>query len=65
MWTGTSTGVNNQIRMIGPDLSIDFDSKFVLNVQYVRRTDSQVYDGLFVEKDVMTHGGFAEIILFP
>jgi hypothetical protein len=64
-WTGTSTGVNNLIRMIGPDLSIDFDNRFILNVQYVRRTDSQVYDGLFVEEDVMTQGGFAEITYSP
>jgi hypothetical protein len=64
-WTGTSTGVYNRIRMIGPDLSIDFDSKFILNIQYVRRMDSKVYDGFFVEEDVRTQGGFAEITYSP
>jgi hypothetical protein len=53
--------------MIGPDLSVNFDDKFVLNAQYVRRTDSQVYNesGGILYSDVVTNGGFTELIYSP
>lgn len=62
--TGT---FNSDIKMFGPDLTLNFDEKFMLNVQYVRRFDSEV----FVESDssmladVMTEGAFAEVIYAP
>jgi len=62
--TGT---FNSDIKMFGPDLTLNFDEKFMLNAQYVRRFDSEV----FVESDssmladVMTEGAFAEIIYAP
>ena len=62
--TGT---FNSDIKMFGPDLTLNFDEKFMLNVQYVRRFDSDV----FVESDssmladVMTEGAFAEVIYAP
>ena len=58
---------NNKILMYGPDIKINFDDKFVLNAQYVYRTDSRVFDaddGMNYE-DVKTQGGFAEIIYSP
>lgn len=58
---------NNKILMFGPDIKINFDDKFVLNMQYVRRTDSQVFNWLDVARysDVKTQGGFAEVIYSP
>jgi hypothetical protein len=58
--------MTNSIKMIGPDISLNFEDKFVLNVQYVKRTDSQVFDGEGgIYNDVDTDGGFAEIIFSP
>ncbi|MBN2862690.1 MAG: hypothetical protein JXN62_05985 [Bacteroidales bacterium] len=57
----------SEIRMYGPDLVLNFEDKFVLNLQYLRRTDSEVYLEYNDSKvnDVMTHGGMAEIIFSP
>ena len=57
----------NEIRMIGSDFSLNFGDKFVLNAQYVRRTDSQAFIEEFgdIWTDVVTDGGFAEIIFSP
>ncbi len=58
--------ITNNIKMIGPDISINFEDKFVVNVQYVRRTDSQVFDGMGgINSNIVTDGGFAEIIYSP
>ena len=54
----------NRIWMIGPDITIDINEKFIVNMQYVYREDSHPYP--FPEiTDVKTHGGFAEIIYSP
>jgi hypothetical protein len=57
----------SDIRMFGPDLTIDIDEKLIINAQYVKRTDSRVFTGApgEVEDDVMTSGAFAEIIYAP
>jgi len=57
----------SNILMMGPDLVINFEDKFVLNVQYVRRSDSRVFDwtDFSVYSDCITQGGFAEIIFSP
>ncbi|MCJ7449704.1 MAG: hypothetical protein MUO72_18675 [Bacteroidales bacterium] len=55
------------IRMYGPDIRINLDEKFIINAQYVRRTDSRVFlesTGLTVD-DVSTNGGFTEVIYAP
>lgn len=58
--------ITNSIRMIGPDIALNFGDKFVLNAQYVWRTDSQAFIGGGERKsDVLTDGGFAEIIFSP
>lgn len=61
----------NDVLMYGPDMRLNFDDHFVLNLQYVWRTDSEVFMGpipvpsVNTMKDVGTHGGFAEIIFSP
>ena len=57
----------SKIKMYGPDLVLNFDEKLVINIQYLRRFDSDV----FIESDgsklsnIMTEGGLAEIIYSP
>ena len=53
--------------MIGPDLRINLDEKFILNMQYVKRLDSKVYfdSDASVKKDITTEGAFAELIYAP
>jgi hypothetical protein len=48
-------------------VAINFDGKLMINMQYVWRTDSEVYDvtGEEMMTDVATRGGFAEIIYAP
>jgi hypothetical protein len=56
----------NDVWMVGPDLSLNLNERFLLNVQYVYRNDSQVSDlGLNVQNDVKTYGGFVEMIYAP
>lgn len=57
----------SEIRMIGPDLRINLDEKLMLNMQYLRRMDSQVYfdSDATVQEDIATDGGFAELIYAP
>jgi hypothetical protein len=61
-----SDNITNELTMIGPDISLNFGDKFVFNMQYVRRIDSQVYTepGL-VQNDLTTDGGFVELIFSP
>jgi len=58
---------DSEIKMFGPDLTIDIDEKLIINAQYVRRIDSRVFMGSpsTVENDVMTSGMFTEIIYAP
>ncbi len=52
--------------MIGPDLSVNFDETFILNMQYVYRTDSKVFPVYGGAPDGYRYsGGFAEIIYSP
>lgn len=57
----------NEMKMYGPDVSIDIDGKLLINMQYLWRTDSDVYDdgGEVHMTDVKTRGGFAEVIYAP
>jgi len=63
----TLNAFNNKILMYGPDIKINFNDKFVLNAQYVYRTDSHVFDtdAELNYMDVKTQGGFAELIYSP
>ena len=65
--SGNMTPYTNEIRMYGPDVAIDIDQKLMINMQYVWRTDSEVFN--FAEEetltDVNTRGGFIEIIYAP
>lgn len=55
------------IKMYGPDLSFDFGGKLIINLQYLWKTDSEVSlpDEEETLYDIMTNGGFAEIIFAP
>jgi hypothetical protein len=57
----------SEIMMYGPDMAIDIDGKLMINMQYVWRTDSEVYDLAAEEMmtDMTTRGGFVEIIYAP
>jgi hypothetical protein len=58
----------NTVTMYGPDLAIDLGDKLILNLQYLRRTDSQTLlytDPMTTVDNVLTHGGFAEIVYAP
>ena len=57
----------SEIKMYGPDVAIDIGGKLMVNMQYVWRTDSEVYDvaGEEMMTDMATRGGFAEIIYAP
>lgn len=57
----------SEVRMFGPDVSIDINEQFILNLQYVKRTDSYVSreNSLSRMEDVATEGGFAEVIYSP
>lgn len=58
----------NTIKMFGPDLSVNIDERFILNMQYLWRLDSDVYSPLNfmnMAQDIMTRGGFAEVIYAP
>ncbi|MDM8003695.1 MAG: hypothetical protein QUS66_12450 [Bacteroidota bacterium] len=57
----------SEMKMYGPDLAVDLDGKLMLNVQYLWRTDSDVFeaDGEVHLTDVKTQGGFAELIYAP
>ncbi len=58
--------MTNKITMFGPDISLNLEDRFVVNLQYVRRLDSQVFNGFAtIASDVTTGGGFAEIIFSP
>lgn len=58
---------SDNIRMIGPDFTFNMDEKFILNMQYVWRSDSKVFPNIggTLLADVKTQGGFAELIYSP
>jgi len=62
----SSADIVNDLNMYGPDVSLNFSDKFVLNMQYLWRQDSQVYSntGDYLS-DINTNGGFAELIFSP
>jgi len=59
--------ITDNIKMYGPDLVVNIDEKFILGLQYLWRTDSQVFpeSGGGSLADIKTHGGFAELIYAP
>lgn len=65
--SGNMTPYTSVIKMYGPDVAIDIDQKLMINMQYVWRTDSEVFSSAEEETltDVNTRGGFIEIIYAP
>lgn len=58
----------NQVIFWGPNLTFNLDEKIIVNLQYAQRKDSDVFlmgGDLYFKQDVMTKGGFAEIIFSP
>jgi hypothetical protein len=61
-------GLTNTMLFWGPNFTLNLDEKYIFNVQYARRTDSDVVvpgETRALREDVMTHGGFAEFIFAP
>lgn len=57
----------SSVKMFGPDVALNIDDKFIVNLQYVFRTDSKVFtdENESIIDDVKTQGGFAELIYAP
>ncbi len=57
----------SQVKMYGPDLILDFNERLIIGLQYLWRTDSDVYLNPEepMRENIRTHGGFAEIIYSP
>lgn len=57
----------NGVKMYGPDLVLDFNERLIIGLQYIWRTDSDVYIDPEepMQSDLKTQGGFAEIIYSP
>lgn len=56
----------NDILMFGPDVSLNFSDRLVINVQYLKRTDLNIYMPPLADiGECNTEGGFAEIIFSP
>lgn len=56
----------NDILMFGPDVSLNFSDRLVVNVQYLKRTDLNIYMPPLADiGECNTEGGFAEIIFSP
>ena len=57
----------SSVKMYGPDLVLDFNEKLIIGLQYLWRTDSDVYLNAEepMRENVLTHGGFAEVIYSP
>jgi hypothetical protein len=60
------TDITNELTMYGPDVVLNLSDRFILNMQYLWRKDSQVFsnNGDYLS-DINTSGGFAEIIYSP
>jgi hypothetical protein len=59
--------VTSEVLMYGPNLSVNLNEKFIVNFQYMRRTDSKVYNSItgLYDDDNVTDGAFAEFIYAP
>jgi hypothetical protein len=57
----------SEMKMYGPDVAIDIEGILLINMQYVWRTDSDIFDdtGEVHLTDVKTQGGFTEVIYAP
>jgi len=57
----------SKMTYFGPDISLNFNEHLIINIQYLRRTDSQVFlepEEIIVD-DVVMDAGFAEVIFAP
>lgn len=61
---GLELQIKNELWMAGGDASVSFD-KLELNLQYMKRNDSNPYGQLLPGDHLKTDGGFAELIFKP
>jgi hypothetical protein len=61
------TPYESNVSIIGPSLNLDFNEHFMVNVQYLFRSDSRMYDetNMIMLSDLATQGGYLEAILAP
>jgi hypothetical protein len=57
----------SDVRMFGPILKLDFNQRLMINMQYIKRTDSEVYDedAMDLIGSVDTQGAYLEAIYAP
>jgi hypothetical protein len=61
------TPYESNVSIIGPSLNLDFNEHFMINLQYLLRSDSHLYDeaNMVMLSDLGTQGGYLEAILAP
>jgi hypothetical protein len=64
---GETVDFVNSMTYFGPDMSLNFNEKLIVNLQYLQRKDSEVWleEDMASRYSVKTHGGFGEIIYAP
>lgn len=57
----------SRIEIFGPNINLNFNQHLVINIQYLFRTDSQLYDedAAIMLTNVGTQGGYLEAVLAP
>jgi len=62
----TSTGIENEVMMFGPDATIGYDDILELNFQYVMRQDKPEFStDVGIGDEVMTNAALAELVFMP
>jgi len=57
--------IDNEVWYAGPDVTLSYEDKAELNLQYMERRDSDPEFAGLDEPDIETRGGMAELILMP
>ena len=57
----------SNVTIFGPSLNLDFNQHLMINVQYLFRNDSRLYDetSMVIVEDLATKGGYLEAIYAP
>lgn len=57
--------LENTLLVYGPDITLAYDDKLELNLQYVQRKDEWIYERNIADAEIETKGAFAELIWTP
>ncbi|MFC2133625.1 hypothetical protein ACFLTH_03320 [Bacteroidota bacterium] len=57
--------ITNEVKMFGPDVTLNFEDIVELNIQYLQRTDAEVKHTDLIASDTETKGLMAELIYTP